>query len=208
MRMAVGAVYQTVTFCCCEDAVPALGVELGLVDDHGGAVGQRRDDAVGRAGDPAGIGGAPEDIVRMEIEDEAAGDVMRDHGVVDVHGPFRPAGRAAGEMQQRHVFGSGPHAHRTCRMALARAAARSVVPGGGVGGAIDQQDVLKARQLGAPRLDFAPVKRLGRDQDLRIADGHAGLDRLRPERREQRRENAAIFERAESREVELRNAAE
>ena len=33
MRIAVGAVYQTVTRSSCEDAVPALGVEFRLVDD-------------------------------------------------------------------------------------------------------------------------------------------------------------------------------
>ena len=48
-----------------QDAIPALGIELGLVDDHGHAVGQRRDDAVGGAGHPSRIGGAPEDVIRM-----------------------------------------------------------------------------------------------------------------------------------------------
>ena len=66
--MAVGAVYQTVTFLILQDAIPAFGVELGLVDDHCHAVGQRRDDPVRGSGHPARIGGAPEDIVRMEVE--------------------------------------------------------------------------------------------------------------------------------------------
>ena len=64
MRMAVGAVYQTETFCCFEDTIPAFGVELGLVNDQCRAVGQRRDDAVGGARDPSRIGGAPEDVIR------------------------------------------------------------------------------------------------------------------------------------------------
>ena len=33
MRIAVGAVYQTLTRSSCEQPVPALGVEVGLVDD-------------------------------------------------------------------------------------------------------------------------------------------------------------------------------
>ena len=51
-----------------EDPVPAPGVEFGLVDDHGHAVRQRRDDAVGGAGDPAGVGRAPEDVVGVQVE--------------------------------------------------------------------------------------------------------------------------------------------
>jgi len=31
------------------------------------------------------------------------------HGLVRVHGSLGAAGRAAGEVQQRHVFGGGPY---------------------------------------------------------------------------------------------------
>ena len=89
MRIAVGAVYQTVTRSCLQDAVPALGVEVAFVDDAGDAVGQRRDDAIGRAGYPARIGRAPEDVVGMQVERQLAGDVMGNHGLVDVHGALR-----------------------------------------------------------------------------------------------------------------------
>ena len=34
MRTAVGAVYQTVDFLLLQDAIPAFGVEFGLVDDQ------------------------------------------------------------------------------------------------------------------------------------------------------------------------------
>ena len=85
MRIAVGAVYQTVTRCVCEDRVPALGVELRLVDDAGDAVRQRGDDAVGRAGHPARVGGAPEDVVGVQVERERAGRVVGDHRLVHVH---------------------------------------------------------------------------------------------------------------------------
>ena len=72
-----------------EDAVPALGVEVGLVDDARHAVGERGDDPVGRAGHPAGIGGAPEDVVGVEVERGAAGGVVGDDRVVDVDGALR-----------------------------------------------------------------------------------------------------------------------
>ena len=48
-------------FLLLNDAVPTLGVEVCFVDDAGNAVGQRRDDAVGGAGDPTRIGRAPEE---------------------------------------------------------------------------------------------------------------------------------------------------
>jgi hypothetical protein len=50
-----------------QDAVPTLGVELGVVDDQRRAIGQRRDDAVGGAGDPSWIGRAPEYVILMQI---------------------------------------------------------------------------------------------------------------------------------------------
>ena len=106
MRIAVGAVYQTLTRSLLQDAVPALGVELGLVDDAGHAVQQRRDDAVGGAGDPARVGGAPEDVVGMQVERVAAGGEVRHHRLVHVHRALGRAGGAAGEVQQRRVVGA------------------------------------------------------------------------------------------------------
>ena len=87
IRIAVGAVYQTLTFSS-REAVPSLGVEIRFVNNHRHAMGQRRDDAVRRAGDPSGIGRAPEDVVRVKIQRELRRHVMRDHRVVDVHAPF------------------------------------------------------------------------------------------------------------------------
>ena len=66
---------------------------------------QRRDDAVAGAGDPAGIGGAPEDVVVVQVERVEAGDMMRHDRLVHVDGALGPARRAAGEVQQRHVLG-------------------------------------------------------------------------------------------------------
>ena len=107
MRIAVGAVYQTDTRSALQDAVPSLGVELGLVDDAGHPVGQRRDDAVGRAGHPSGIGSAPEHVILMQIEHEATGDVVRDRRLMDMHCAFGPPCCPTGEVEKRHVLGSG-----------------------------------------------------------------------------------------------------
>ena len=48
--------------------VPALRIVFALVDDAGDAMQQRRDDAVGHSRDPAGIGGAPVDVVGMQVQ--------------------------------------------------------------------------------------------------------------------------------------------
>ena len=96
-------------FLILQDAVPALGIEFGLVHDEGRAVRQRRDDAVRGSGHPSGVGRAPEDIVGLEIKRELAGDVMRHDGFVHVHGALWPSGCAAGEVQKGHVFRTGPY---------------------------------------------------------------------------------------------------
>src|SRR5690606_37778519 len=56
---------------------------------------------VGGAGDPAGIGGSPEDVVLVEVEREPAGGVVRDDRLVHVQRALGLAGGAAGEVQQR-----------------------------------------------------------------------------------------------------------
>ena len=61
---------------------------------------QRRDDAVGRAGYPARVGGTPEDIRRVEIERKFACDVVGHHGAMHVERPLGCSGGAAGEMQE------------------------------------------------------------------------------------------------------------
>ena len=54
-------------------------------------------------GDPSGIGGAPEDVVGMQVEREPGGRVVRDDRLVDVHGALRSSRRAAREVQQREL---------------------------------------------------------------------------------------------------------
>jgi hypothetical protein len=49
----------------------AAGIRIGrhaFEDDLGGAAGQRAVGDVGVAGDPADVGGAPEDVVRLDVE--------------------------------------------------------------------------------------------------------------------------------------------
>ena len=78
-----------------QNAIPALGVEVGFIDDVGHAVQQRRDDAVRRAGYPARIGRAPEDVVR----DENRARTCRSHNA----------------SARRRGHGSRPSACRWCR---------------------------------------------------------------------------------------------
>ena len=68
--------------------------------------------------------------------------------------------------------------------------------------------MFQAREFFAPGLDLAAVERFGGDERPGIADRHAGFDRLRSESRKQRREDAAVLQRAERGDVELGHAAE
>ena len=85
MRTAVGAVYHTLTLLGFENAVPAVGIELALVDHARDPVGERGDDPVRRSRDPAGICSAPEDVAGVEVERQLSGDRVRGDRVVDVH---------------------------------------------------------------------------------------------------------------------------
>ena len=133
MRIAVGAVYQTVTRSRCRMPYQVGGVELGLGDHAGHAVGQRRDDAVAGAGDPAGVGRAPEDVVVVQVERVVAGDVMRHHRLVHMDRALGPAGGAAGEMQQRAVLRVGRRDDEIRRSASSTSRCQSSVPGSSVG---------------------------------------------------------------------------
>ena len=143
----------------------------------------------------------------MQIECDLAGDVMGDDGFVHVDGPLRSSRGAAGEMQQRHVFGTCPY--RTECIRGGRQGAGEIHRTGWRGaGAIGEKYVIKAGKLFAPRLHLAAIKRFGGDERLGIADAHAGLDRLGSERRKQGREHAAVLERAKRGDVELGRPAE
>ena len=103
MRIAVGAVYHTLTRSSLKHAIPWRRVELGFDHQVGYAIGERCDDAVARAGDPARVGGAPEDVAVMQIEHIAPGDMVRDHRLVYMDGALGPAGGAARKVEQGAV---------------------------------------------------------------------------------------------------------
>jgi hypothetical protein len=174
-----------------EDPVPELGVELGLHDDIGDAAGERRDDPIAGAGDPARIGRAPEDVLRVQVEHELAGDVVGDHRLVDVDRALRAPGGAAREVQKRHVLRIGRRdlkvfvgiSHQRAPVERARNACRLPV-------LTHENHVIEACQLLTHVRDLAPVQAFGRDQHLTFADTEPCLDRLWAERGEQRAEHA------------------
>ena len=193
-----------------QDAVPALGVEVRFVDDARQAVRERRDDAVGRAGHPAGIGRAPEDVVRMKVERETRGRVMRDDGLVHVNGAFRLAGRAAREVQQRGVLRIGG-GNREAVVGLRQPAREDRACPAASTTELDSptsEHVLEARAASCAALSiFFLIQDIGRHEHLGACDVDPRLNRLRPERGEERREHAAVLQRAERRDVELGDAA-
>ena len=73
---------------------------------------------------------------------------------------------------------------------------------------VDENDMLKPGQSPSQRFDLAPIKRFGRNQDARVADFHAGRDRLWPEGGEERRDDAFHLQRTQNGDIKLRNAAE
>ena len=74
--------------------------------DGGGAVEQRAVDDVAVAGDPADVGGAPEDVFLLEVEDVFAGEVGLDRVAAGgVEQALGLAGGAGGVEQEERVFG-------------------------------------------------------------------------------------------------------
>ena len=90
-----------------QQGVPALGVKFFAVHQRGHAVQQRRQDAVGGASDPAGVGGAPEAVLRVQVQRVATRGVVGNGRAVHMQGAFGRAGGAAGEVQQCGAVGGG-----------------------------------------------------------------------------------------------------
>ena len=189
-----------------ERLVPALGVELRLVDDHRHAVCQRRDDPVGDARHPAGVGRAPEDVLSVQVERHGTRRVVGDDGLVHVHAPFGAPGGAAREVQQREVLRVGGAdlvvlggvRQRRVQVARPRALAR-------VAGRPDQEHVLAgsaaARGSARPcaRRARAWSRARGRRRCARRSRTGSG-----PKAENSGAEDAAVLERAEGGDVELR----
>ena len=191
-----------------QDLVPLAGAEPALVDDLRDAVRPRGRHAVGRAGDPAGVGGAPVDVVRVEVQAPLAGEVVLDDGVVAVDCALRLAGGAGGVVHDRVVVARRRERPELVRRIAHQRVVVEVALGERLGGApvlVDDDDVLQVRQLREYLRDLLAQVGLG-DEHLRAAVLHAVAHRVRAERREERADDAAGLERPEDREVDLRHA--
>ncbi len=192
-----------------ENPIPALGIEVGLVDDHRGAVHERGDDPVGRAGHPAGVSSTPVDSARFETEHQAAGEAVGDDRFVHVNGTFGPPGRSAGEVEQRRILRIG----RSDLVLVAGGGEQLLeIEHGriveGICSAPGDQHMIELGQLGPDTGDLAPVRQRRGHQDSDVSDLHSHRDRFGTERREQRGEDGSSLQRAECCDVERRFSAE
>ena len=160
-----------------QDLVPAGSVELGLVHDQGDAMAEGGADSVRGAGDPAWVGGAPEDIVRVQVEGIVGAHIVEEHGLVDMKCPLGCTRGAAGEVQQGVLFWVGRRNRELgggCRHQLGQREHRAVQVGRDVG----QQHILQRRQPRPHFGDFALLEQpFGRDQHPAVAKGQTLLDR-------------------------------
>ena len=90
-----------------DDRVPALGVELHLVDDARHAAYQRGDHAIGHSRHPPRVGRAPEDVAVMKVECIPGRDRLGDDRVMDQQRALGPSGRSAGEVHQGAILAVG-----------------------------------------------------------------------------------------------------
>jgi hypothetical protein len=169
---------------------------------------QRRDDAVGGAGHPARVGGAPVDVVGVQVERVLAGGPVRRHRAVHVHGALRRAGGAAGEVQQREVLRPGRHdvefvgglRHQRGEVERAGHVGRPAL-------LAHQQHVAQRRQLTADLRHLALVEQFRGHQYGALAELDARGDRLRAEGGKEGRDHRAVLEAAQHRDVQLGDAA-
>ena len=196
MRIAVGAVYQTVTRWSCENPVPAARRRTrprrrSIVTPFVSGAMMPYDVPVTQPG----IGRAPEDVVRVQVERELAGHVVRDDRLVHVHRALRRAGRAAREVQERHVVGCGrsdlvpvrpPASSAPSESTPVRQRARRPVVAG-------QEHVPQRREALAHGRHLAPVQGGCRDEHSAVTQADALLDRFGTEGREQRAEHGAVL---------------
>ena len=100
-------------------------VGRALVHHHRGAVGQRAVDHVAVPGHPPDVGGAPVDVVRLEVEHPLGGGIAAGEVAAGgVHDPLRLPGRARRVEDVEHVLG----VHRLWRADVRRVLHQLVVP--------------------------------------------------------------------------------
>ena len=197
-----------------QDPVPPAGVEVGGVGDDGDAAAERAEDSVGRARDPARVGGAPVDVAGAQVEGELGRDVVGQDRLVHVDGALRLARRAAREVQQRRVVRTGGCHREGVRVVCRRPGSQRHRPRhrprgttGTVGTVaalgIGEQDVPEVGERVPVRLHLAEVRRCVGHEDADVAEAQSLEHRLGTERREERTVDGTGLEGAEDREVEL-----
>src|SRR5690606_21331456 len=134
------------------------------------------------------------------------GDVVVEDGLVGVHGALGLPGGPGGEVDQGDVVGGGLPGGVVVPAGLEEGAEVEAVGGCPAPTGVDDDDVLEMGETIPDRLDLAAVEEVGRDEDPSLPDGHPGLDRLRPERREEGGDGGAVFESTQERDVELGDA--
>src|SRR5262249_16344388 len=159
---------------------PALvgGVGGALVDDLGGAVGERAVDDVRVPGDPADVGGAPVDVgLRLEVEDGVVGVAglgeVAAGGVQDALGLPGGAGGVEDEERVLGLVRLGGVLGGLAGGELVPPHVPALGPRGVLAGAAHDEDVLDALGLGEGLVDggleggglAAPVAAVGGDDE-------------------------------------------
>lgn len=106
----------------------------------------------------------------MQIQRVATAHAVDDNGLMYMDRTLGQAGRAAGEAQQRHVFGLGVGQATAVGAVGQGRGERQGALGEIVIAGVGQQDVLQARKLAPPRRDFASIVGRGRHQHPCVAD--------------------------------------
>ena len=188
--------------------VPGLGREAGVEDALGDAQGERGDDAVGRARDPARVGRAPVDVVVAEVEGPLGRQVLGDEGVVDVLDALGHARRARGVVEDRGRLGLGRvDVEVLDRRGLLEREGDLAVLERRDAVVVDDDDVPEVRHLVEDLADLGGVLLLG-DDGRRLGVGQADEERLVAEGREERLGDGADLEDAQEAEVELGDAVQ
>jgi len=136
----------------------------------------------------------------------AATDVVVEDGLVGVHGALGLPGGPGGEVDQGDVVGAGLPGGVVVPAGLEEGAEVEAVGGAPAPTGVDDDDVLEVGETIPDRFHLAAVEEVGGDEDPTLTDGHPGLDRLRPERREEGRDGGAVLEGTQERDVELGDA--
>ena len=191
-----------------ENLVPLAGAEPALVDDLGDAVGPGGRHAVRGAGDPSGVGGAPVDVVGVEVEAPLAGEVVLDDSVVAMDGALGLAGGAGRVVHDGVVVAGGGYGAELVGGVAHQLVVIEVAAGEGLGGTtvlIDDDDVLEGRELGDDGFDLLAELGLG-DEDPGAAVLHAVAHGVGAEGGEEGADDASGLEGPEDREVDLGDA--